>query len=258
MSVNTQGGSRMLLFVFGVSVILLLVGVSIYAPTVIHDYFSIYKVILGVACAGIAAMIPGFFNIRYKTWVRAGGALGVFTFIVLFVSPVTNFFSIRVVVQRADGKEIETGAIVIMYLGAEVREARIQGNNDAIFENIPIRYSNSGVKFKLKVTENLNLVNPDSLYRLQENKLIFLDAKLMLKNFVSGVVLYDDKPLEGVMVTIGRQSDTTDYLGTYSLVLPLDQLQDEQVISFYKRGLKLQRRRIFLQSLKEVDMIMEK
>jgi len=42
-----------------------------------------YRVILALAAAGVAAILPGFIDIKYKSVVQAGGALGVFVLVLL-------------------------------------------------------------------------------------------------------------------------------------------------------------------------------
>jgi len=42
-----------------------------------------YRVILALAAAGVAAILPGFIDIKYKSVVQAGGALGIFVLVLL-------------------------------------------------------------------------------------------------------------------------------------------------------------------------------
>jgi len=42
-----------------------------------------YRVILALAAAGVAAILPGFIDIKYKSIVQAGGAVGVFVLVLL-------------------------------------------------------------------------------------------------------------------------------------------------------------------------------
>jgi hypothetical protein len=50
-----------------------------------------YRIILALAAAGVAAILPGFIDIKYKGFVQAGGAIGVFVLILLaFPAPETK------------------------------------------------------------------------------------------------------------------------------------------------------------------------
>lgn len=48
--------------------------------------YTIFRSVLSLAAAGVAAMIPGFITISVSTWLRAGGALAVFA-VVYFYNP---------------------------------------------------------------------------------------------------------------------------------------------------------------------------
>lgn len=42
-----------------------------------------YRVILALAAGGVAAILPGFIDVKYKSFVQAGGAIGVFVLVLL-------------------------------------------------------------------------------------------------------------------------------------------------------------------------------
>src|SRR5437016_6337999 len=69
---------------------MLLVSIAIPNPTVTQQ--RTFNIILALAAAGVAAMIPGFLNIEVPSGIRAGGAIAVFV-VVFFFNPahaVTN------------------------------------------------------------------------------------------------------------------------------------------------------------------------
>jgi hypothetical protein len=70
-------------FVFGaIFIITILVFTAMVknpSPTEIWTY----RIILALAAAGVAAILPGFIDIKYKGFVQAGGAIGVFVLILL-------------------------------------------------------------------------------------------------------------------------------------------------------------------------------
>ena len=73
-------------FSFGVAfvIVLLLLAVAISNPTPFQ--YTVFRVVLALAAAGVAAMIPGFLQVNISSWLRAGGALGVFA-VVYFYNP---------------------------------------------------------------------------------------------------------------------------------------------------------------------------
>lgn len=64
--------------------ILLILAISFSNPTPFQ--YLVFKTVLSLAAAGIAAMIPGFLQVNIATWLRAGGALAVFV-VVYFYNP---------------------------------------------------------------------------------------------------------------------------------------------------------------------------
>jgi hypothetical protein len=70
-------------FVFGaIFIITILVFTAVVkdpSPTAVWTY----RIILALAAAGVAAILPGFIDIKYKGFVQAGGAIGVFVLILL-------------------------------------------------------------------------------------------------------------------------------------------------------------------------------
>lgn len=83
---------RILVFAFGVVFVSVLLGVALFLPDPTDFQYTIIRIILALAAAGVAALIPGFISARIGRAVSAGGAMAVFA-IVFFFSPasiVTN------------------------------------------------------------------------------------------------------------------------------------------------------------------------
>lgn len=77
-------------FTFGVLFVIVLLVLAIVFPKPTSFQYSVFRIVLSIAAAGVAAMIPGFINIELESTVglivRAGGALAVFV-IVFFFNP---------------------------------------------------------------------------------------------------------------------------------------------------------------------------
>lgn len=65
--------------IFIISILVFTAVVKNPSPTEIWTY----RIILALAAAGVAAILPGFIDIKYKGFVQAGGAIGVFVLILL-------------------------------------------------------------------------------------------------------------------------------------------------------------------------------
>lgn len=75
-----------LAFGFGVTFFVALLVLAILFPEPTAFQYAVFRIILAIAAAGVAAVIPGILNVHTSFGVRAGGALAVFV-IVYFFSP---------------------------------------------------------------------------------------------------------------------------------------------------------------------------
>jgi hypothetical protein len=98
---------RYLAFAFGVIFVIVLLVLAIKFPEPTPFQYTVFRIVLALAAAGVAAMIPGFLNVNLSKAVRAGGALGVFV-IVYFYSPAGLT---GVTVKTKQQKEIEGNVV---------------------------------------------------------------------------------------------------------------------------------------------------
>ncbi|WP_157697468.1 hypothetical protein [Caballeronia calidae] len=77
---------RVAVFIFGVVFVVAMLIVAVFFPKPTTFQYAIFRVVLALAAAGVAAMLPGSFDLHLASWLKAGGALGVFA-AVLFKSP---------------------------------------------------------------------------------------------------------------------------------------------------------------------------
>jgi hypothetical protein len=97
-------------FIFGVVFVATLLVLAIKVPNPTEPQFFVFRIVLALAAAGVAAIIPGFLNIESKTVlyvIRAGGALGVFLLVYL-VNPPGIFRNEHKVAVRGDVSESAT------------------------------------------------------------------------------------------------------------------------------------------------------
>ncbi|EAR61994.1 hypothetical protein [Neptuniibacter caesariensis] len=77
---------KLLAYLFGVIFVIAILVIAIFIPSPKPFQYEVFKIVLAIATAGVAAFIPGFLNVQVGSWVRAGGAIAVFV-IVFFFSP---------------------------------------------------------------------------------------------------------------------------------------------------------------------------
>jgi hypothetical protein len=71
---------------FAAMLIIAMLVLAVFIPDPKPFQYTVFRIVLAIAIAGLAAMIPGFLEITLSNWLRAGGALAVFV-IVFFFSP---------------------------------------------------------------------------------------------------------------------------------------------------------------------------
>jgi hypothetical protein len=77
---------KKLAFIFGVVFVVVLLILALFIPNPSDFQYTVFRIVLALAAAGVAAMIPGFLQVTVSTWIRAGGALAIFV-IVYFYAP---------------------------------------------------------------------------------------------------------------------------------------------------------------------------
>lgn len=78
---------RYLAFFFGVMFLVAILVLAIFFPNPTPFQYTVFRVVLSLAAAGFATMIPGFLEVRLGNWLRATGAIAIFV-IVYLVNPV--------------------------------------------------------------------------------------------------------------------------------------------------------------------------
>ncbi len=71
---------------FGIVFVSIMLAIAIFIPNPTPFSYMVFKIILALAAAGIAAFIPGFLDVQISNFLRAGGAIAVFV-IVFFFNP---------------------------------------------------------------------------------------------------------------------------------------------------------------------------
>lgn len=85
-----KGSQQLIAFVFGVVFTSVLLILAIFFPNPTGFQFIVFRIVLALAAAGVAAMIPGILEVELSNWIKAGGALSVFI-ITYFYNPAQLF-----------------------------------------------------------------------------------------------------------------------------------------------------------------------
>ncbi len=135
-----------LAFIFGVTFVAVILVLALFVSRPTPFQYIVFRVVLALAAAGVAAEIPGILKIRLGKWLTASGALAVFV-VVYFYSPAN-------LVVQPDPIEIKNGLTSIKKDTTETRKdiAELKTQNDkllrALRERAPLlaQISQTGAK----------------------------------------------------------------------------------------------------------------
>jgi hypothetical protein len=77
-------------FGFGVTFVVVMLLIAVLVPYPSKEQFFTFRIVLGLAAGGVAAMLPGFIVVNVSTFVRAGGALAAFAVVYFFNPPLLS------------------------------------------------------------------------------------------------------------------------------------------------------------------------
>ncbi len=78
---------RKALVAIGVGLVLVMLVIAFLIPDPTSFQLLVFRVILALGAAGVGALIPGFIELKYRDWIRAGGAAAFFALVYLINPP---------------------------------------------------------------------------------------------------------------------------------------------------------------------------
>lgn len=133
-------------FVFGVAFVVALLVLAIKFPTPTPFQYSVFRIVLALAAAGVAAMIPGFINIEVSAstqlLIRAGGAIAVFV-VGFFFNPA------QLAVQNTAAPTPDTQIASLVGV-LDQRAEEIQSDLEKVIEKLSTLHKDDAIK-QLKV-----------------------------------------------------------------------------------------------------------
>ena len=246
-------------FWFSVSAFAVLLAISLFMPGWSQQNNTLFKTLLALAAAGVAATLPGFLNFELGNMVKAGGALAAFT-LVFLVNPVSEApLTLTVFLQGKNGqslKSLHQHGYVLLDVNGERKKELIDDKGQAHFKNL---YAGDKVRnVDIEFSEPLQPVRPDSVYTIDAQGQIYLEVAMKHLGHIYGTVLAGDGALEGVIVTVDNLRDTTDLTGSYSIDIPETMQRTDPEVKFHKTGYKLLIKKAYPQTNQPLNVVMEK
>jgi hypothetical protein len=81
-----RGWELIAAFIFGCVFLVVILVIALFRPSPTPFEYTVFRIIIALAAAGVGAILPGFLDVRFKNWLRAGGALALFV-VVYFFAP---------------------------------------------------------------------------------------------------------------------------------------------------------------------------
>jgi hypothetical protein len=220
-------------FVFGVLFISLLIVLALFVPAPTAFQYTIFRIVLALAAAGIAAFVPGVINVTVNERVRAGGAIAVFV-MVYFFSPAklvsdSSTFPLTVYVHGEDGPQelvLRNSGKVVLRLGVEPRSEPIGADGQAFFRAIPISFRKQYVPVWVE-SDDFEVVD----HVQQQLAGPSIDVTVRRKSGrVSGRIEEDRSafvPIPGAEVHVAGITTKSGGAGEFDIVIPGNRLQPQ-------------------------------
>lgn len=78
---------RIAIFIFGIVFFFIVILFALFKPDPTVTQWFIFRVVLAIAAAGIAVLIPGLLSIEIESKIKVGGAIAVFVLVFWFNPP---------------------------------------------------------------------------------------------------------------------------------------------------------------------------
>jgi hypothetical protein len=187
-----------------------------------------------------------------KTEYKIALVGGFFVIIASLISISPNFFktkiknnpdsfSVTVLVHGKKGKNdrvLSNQGKVVMDFGTTREEEEINKEGEATFKEIPIKFLGEKALINLIHPQPYFLTDIDSMYTLEKNKAIYLEAELVGMDKIQGRVLdyKTESPIDSVRVSYQNAITLTDKYGWFELNIPVDKQAKFIRVNFYKKG----------------------
>jgi len=154
-------------------------------------------------------------------------------------------FSATVIVHGKNGKDdiiLKNQGGVYLDLGSDRKEESINEQGEATFKELPIGYLNKEVLISVKHSQPYFPVKRDVKYKIEKNRIIYLEIELKDLGQVQGkVISYEtEDPLDSVRVSVQNIATYTDKFGWFELLIPEEKQSKFLKVTFQKEGFIMQ------------------
>lgn len=254
--------------IVGIIFMIIILLLILFFPCPTSSQFFVFRIVLSIAVAGFASIIPGFFRLKYKGIITAGGALAVFAFIYTF-NPGTIIaedrcnepFDYTVFLEDSIGHSIiRVSGILILQIENDKRIETIDEKGSATFKQIPFRLKDKVLPLQLEVN-GWQFVNHKTTIgiKLKEKSSTLMVERDNSLCCVKGSVRDEESNfLQGVKVGIGDIFTTTNENGRFSIEIPVYLQKPEQIITASKGNYYIWQDKVYPATKEDVMIILKK
>lgn len=229
---SRKGSHRIdyLIFFFFGAITLLILGVIVVEKCFLPGQFRIIQFILAISLAGLAAGVPGFLEVEYKGWLRAGGGLGVFVLIYLVELPICSSFDITAQLNADVGDRSEfDGQQFALIVGPFRGDLKPVVGGEVSFDKIPPEYFGDSIRL-IPFDRRLKVVRQSHFTASQSREINFTLVREIDSTLVRGRVMLDQNTVVPYAhVSFGPYQVVADSTGYYETILPLEAGADVKV-----------------------------
>lgn len=250
--------------------IIIMMPLVLFFPCPSHEQYFFFRVLFAFIVALFAFIIPQLLKFKHRLLIS------LFLFPLIFtgaysVSPGLLYtpskcqpthFDYTFFIENEQGTTLalEDGTLVLL-VGNDKKLEQIDAKGATTFKQLPLHYRTDSIKVELQNIKGWqfdNGKNSQYLYLKGES------ARLILKPndrlcCISGSIRDENSTfLEGITVSIGNISTTTNELGRFELTIPLDKQKEVQNLTAFADGYQIFEADVYPASKEDVKIILQK
>ena len=254
--------------IVGIVFIIIILFLILFFPCPTSSQFFVFRIVLSIAVAGFASIIPGFFRLKYRSIVSAGGALAVFAFIYIFNPGIiitedrcNQPFDFTIFLQNSIGNSVlKNSGALILQIENDKRIEAIDGKGSATFKQIPFNLKDRNLPLQIEV-EGWQFVNGKTAIEIKlQNKsstvIVERDNSLCCVN--GSVRDEENNFLFDVRVSIDDIFTKTDTNGRFLIEIPTEKQKPKQTLIAYKDNYLIWEANVYPATQQEVKIILQK
>ncbi|MBK7407625.1 MAG: hypothetical protein IPJ40_05810 [Saprospirales bacterium] len=250
LTVNSQkepGGSIWPPLLVGLGFALLIFLTILFFPCPTGAQYVVFKILISLGAAGIAAVIPGFLEFKYRKEITAGGALAVFVLVYFFnptlIDPSSKCnnepfeFTVSLRGPALPDYPPLKDATLQLKLDNRWDEATVDEFGDADFKGIPGEFAGKLTPLRLKSA--FWQLQQDSVLLEGKNETVDIAPNGALEQIRGNVRTGDGSAyIEGVEIRLDNSqvAVTTDATGYFEINVPVQMQREKYSITATKQG----------------------